>query len=994
MRWARVWARVWAACLTVSLVVSGVWAGHDAAASDADGSPGGLDRIERSDLAPLQYGGRDRKVDLGVGLWAWPLPMDVNGDGVHDLLVSSPGTPYNGLYYYENTGSNAHPLFDRPKRLSNGIEDVAISHVDGKAIVTSPKTVYPDVTRTGFAGGERIAFDGKVHDPGPDGRIRGNQWTYVDYDDDGALDIVVGIGDWTDYGWDDAYDENGNWTNGPLHGYVYLLRNTATTKHPEYAHPVKVEAGGKPIDMYGQPSPVLADFTGDGDLDIITGEFLDTLRFFDNEGSRSAPEYQQGRVLQTDDGKPLKMDLEMIVVSALDWTRDGDVDLVVGQEDGRVALIENTGHVRDGMPVFKAPRFFQQRADLLKFGVLSTPSAVDWDGDGKQDLIAGDSAGRISFIRNIGGGDPPKWAEPVRLRAEGKEIRHQAGPNGSVQGPAEAKWGYTVPVVADWNSDGLPDIVVNDIWGKVVWYENVGTRTDPKLAASRPIEVAWKGKTPKPEWNWWDPKGDRLVTQWRTTPYATDLNKDGLTDLVMLDQEGYLAFYERAERHGKTVLLPGKRIFIGEEGSSRFDQNGDAQPGARGPLQLNTGDAGSSGRRKFTMADWTGDGKLDLIVNNDTNVGLLKNVGTDDHPWVFRDVGSISNGDLAGHTTSPTVVNFDGNSTPDLLIGAEDGHFYYQQWNDAPDTPRTSDPPSALRTLVGSWGFNERRGSRVRDRSGYRNYGVVEGASRIHGYTGGGLKFDGFNDYVDLDYTVGPYLDGAPGITISAWARPETLESGTRRLFGTRIDGGRAGVEVTYDDANGRPRLAVAGRSTATDGYQKVVFATPDLRPGHWHHVAAVLDYQHDGMRLYVDGVRQNPVDDAQASFAEKRYRYGEPTQEDAVGRSPDGSAYARGSLDNVKVWRTPVTHRAVVVDLMRGVIRHYSEFGQMGHGLANRLDRELKSVKRMEQRGRDAKATRDLRAFVRTLSSRQATRHASRAARDQLRTQAERALS
>ena len=38
---------------------------------------------------------------------------------------------------------------------------------------------------------------------------------------------------------------------------------------------------------------------------------------------------------------------------------------------------------------------------------------------------------------------------------------------------------------------------------------------------------------------------------------------------------------------------------------------------------------------------------------------------------------------LAGHTTSPTMVDWDGDSLPDLLIGAEDGHFYYLKNNSA-----------------------------------------------------------------------------------------------------------------------------------------------------------------------------------------------------------------------------------------------------------------------------------------------------------------------
>lgn len=45
---------------------------------------------------------------------------------------------------------------------------------------------------------------------------------------------------------------------------------------------------------------------------------------------------------------------------------------------------------------------------------------------------------------------------------------------------------------------------------------------------------------------------------------AMDWNGDGLTDLIVLDQEGYLAYYERFRTPGGELLLrPGRRIFHG-----------------------------------------------------------------------------------------------------------------------------------------------------------------------------------------------------------------------------------------------------------------------------------------------------------------------------------------------------------------------------------------------------------------------------------------------
>ncbi len=612
-------------------------------------------------------------VDLGVGLWAWPIPVDYDGDGDNDLLVSCPCKPFNGVFLFENrTGKVKFPVFAPPRRLGPAVPNVQPSYPGGKLRVLAPGREL-----AGFRKGE-IHLSWKIHprtvvDPA-DVRVRANQWKYCDFDGDGDLDLVVGVGDWADYGWDRAFDEKGRWTRGPLHGYVYFLENLGTDERPRYADPRKILAGGKPIDVYGMPSPNPADFDGDGDLDIICGEFLDKLTWFENVGTRTKPEYAEGRFLQWG-GRPIRMDLEMIVPVAFDWDGDGDMDLVVGQEDGRVALVENTGKVEGGMPLFLPPRFFRQEADLLKFGALVTPFAFDWDGDGDEDLICGNTAGYLGFLENLDGGDPPRWAAPVLLEAGGKVIRIQAGPNGSVQGPCEAKWGYTVPWVTDWDGDGLPDILVNSILGRVVWFKNVGTRRKPKLAPAAPVRVEWKGATPKPPWVWWRPEEGTLLTQWRTTPAGLDWNGDGLVDLVMLDQEGFLAFFPRVRREGRLLLLPGRRIFRGA-GPSAFDSRHRVRNRRPGLLRLNASRGGRSGRRKICFADWDGDGRLDLLVNS-LNVNFLRNIGEGKGNVTFRDLGPMARKVLAGHTTCPTIVDWDGNGVPDLLIGAEDGHFYF-----------------------------------------------------------------------------------------------------------------------------------------------------------------------------------------------------------------------------------------------------------------------------------------------------------------------------
>lgn len=610
------------------------------------------------DLTRLKYNHPGLTVDLGVGLWAWPLPYDYDEDGDLDLVVSCPDYPYNGVYFFENPGGDKKmPTFKPGVRLASRIKNATLTHVNGKPRLLVPGNEIPLNKGGDFS--QRVKLYNKTVMPGV-GKIRANHWSYIDYEGDGDLDIVVGQGDWSDYGWDNAYNNKGEWTNGPLHGYVFLLANTGTNEKPDFADPVKVQAGGKPIDVYGMPSPNFADFDGDGDLDIICGEFVDGFTFFQNTGSRTKPEYKQGEPLLSA-GAPLKMPLCMIVVTSIDWDADGDIDLIVGQEDGRVALVENTGKTDKGVPSFAEPKFFQQQADEIKFGALVTPVAFDFNGDGKTDIIAGNTAGEIGFIENLTGGESPKWQKPKLLTAGGKTIRIEAGPNGSIQGPAETKWGYTTIDVADWNGDGLPDILANSIWGKVVWYENVGTRSAPKLAAAQPIVVDWEGDAPKPEWNWWSPENGELATQWRTTPLVSDWNNDGRVDLIMLDHEGYLSFYAR-NKNGK--LSPGERIFFNEKGEA---------------LRLNSGIGGRSGRRKLCLTDWDGDGKTDLLVNT-TSASWLRNITpeTGGGKTIFAAEKLLSEKRLAGHTTSPTTIDLNADGRPELLLGAEDGFLYHQ----------------------------------------------------------------------------------------------------------------------------------------------------------------------------------------------------------------------------------------------------------------------------------------------------------------------------
>ncbi|MCX5771705.1 MAG: VCBS repeat-containing protein, partial [Candidatus Hydrogenedentes bacterium] len=135
-------------------------------------------------LQPIKYNNPGLVVDLGVGLWAQPLPCDYDGDGDMDMVVSCPDVPYNGTYLFENTsGKERFPVFERAVRVGPGIKNATISYlVDGWHFLT-PGAHYAsaDFRKSGFEKPVEIPFKPEFHIG------RDNQWKLVDYDGDGAL---------------------------------------------------------------------------------------------------------------------------------------------------------------------------------------------------------------------------------------------------------------------------------------------------------------------------------------------------------------------------------------------------------------------------------------------------------------------------------------------------------------------------------------------------------------------------------------------------------------------------------------------------------------------------------------------------------------------------------------------------------------------------------------------------------------------------------------
>lgn len=623
---------------------------------------GGMTDFER-----MNYNNPGLEVDLEGGIW--PMPMICADDALEIRTRSVPRV------------CTLHFAKKAPYRYSAGAE-----------------------VRSGASRSKYPRTAGCAAPGAPSGAMRRTgDWKdyYADLNGDGTVDCLRLYSDWTKYGAAGpackiVYDEKGYWTTGQVQFDAYVYLREGGIAGGRWAAPRKVlpdDFNAAKEGPWGEGGAVFADFDGDGDVDFVTGDFRSELWYVENVGTRTEPTFAKPRRARDTDGEPLEGDLCMMTVLADDYDGDGKTDVVAGEEDGRVSVFRNTGKLTaDRTPVFEPQRFLRQEADVLTFGCLVTPYAVDWDGDGDLDFICGNSAGYIAFVENLSGPgvERPKWAVPKRMTVKdpkkcrvemwlkGDIIQSRGGDSSSPQGPAEAKWGYTVCTVADWDGDGFLDVMANDIKGSVVWFRNPGQKGATCLEAPQAVEVEWEGAQPRFAWEWRQPpKGKALRAPWRTTPLMHDWDGDGLVDLIMLDTDGHLALYRRAKENGRLVLKPPRPLVHDLSGKPMKFQ------GARG----------GSGRRKFCLCDWDGDGRLDFLING-SNVYALLNRGEKDGKPVFEETRKLARKTLSGHSNCPTVVDFNADGIPDIVSGAEDGNFYYFR------NPRTAARADKVRMLA------------------------------------------------------------------------------------------------------------------------------------------------------------------------------------------------------------------------------------------------------------------------------------------------------
>jgi len=509
-----------------------------------------------------------------------------------------------------------------------------------------------------------------------------------------------------------------------------------------------------------------------------------------------------------------------------------------------------------------------------------TLTTGDLNGDGLFDLVAGTEKGDVMWFPNRGTADQPRF-----FGCHLPEDQH---------GPIDCGW-YAAPFVYDWDSDGLPDLLIGTRTNVIVWWRNIGSRTTPAWehvgfvqADGKPLAVPeapvdeddhgifkvdyynqpWIGDIngdgfvdivtggyttgriflfagtgrdaddiptlalPRPV----EADGHPIDTVWAAAPFVHDFNCDGLPDLVT-------GTWFWSGIHRKP--LPGEGDFlayyanVGTKTDPQFTRR--PFPG-QGALP-----AGAIARP--SAVDFNADGLIDLLVNDGGgNVYPFLNVGDRQSPqWNIRAAPlTVPWGFAKDLDVSVITADLDGDETPECLIGNQvltlrggihspSGEYrgVVNVGGHPIDHPGPGYGDGYLYTWLADWNDDGRADL---------FWGTQQGNIYLH------LK-SATNDPTSFEegelltvYTGEPLRVGPPVVESSAEAKDFTVLQGSRILMATE-DFDRDGlldlmVSETYGNLWFFRRVAIDGRVTLAPGVllAKLPRRTESLVFDDWDH--------------------------------------------------------------------------------------------------------------------------------------------------------------
>jgi hypothetical protein len=298
---------------------------------------------------------------------------------------------------------------------------------------------------------------------------------------------------------------------------------------------------------------------------------------------------------------------------ALDLDNSGVLDLILGDVSfTTMTMLMNGGStVNSNSPMISQDNNYPSSSTPIDMYLFPAAFFVDVDFDGVKDLVVGANARNISenesslrFYKNIGTNSLPNFIHSADNVLQNEMIEHGTG---------------SVPVLFDYNEDGLKDLFVANIFryiptnnkeSTIAMYLNTGTATSPEFTY---IDYNFLNL-------------DQQNYGLKSTPTFGDIDNDGDEDLFIGIENGTLVYYENQSVGTGAVFTSGLVNYQDNNGQP-ISCNGYAHP---------------------QLFDLDNDGLLDLLIGSLTGeIVYYKNIGSPTNPSFALENSQLGNIDLS-----------------------------------------------------------------------------------------------------------------------------------------------------------------------------------------------------------------------------------------------------------------------------------------------------------------------------------------------------------
>lgn len=446
---------------------------------------------------------------------------------------------------------------------------------------------------------------------------------------------------------------------GEYDGNLNFCQNDGTKFKPKWTF---VTGNYAEIDVGENSAPAFCDIDKDGDTDLFIGNAQGAIRFYRNSGTRRNPVWEYAGKLRNHEGEFI--DVGKISTPAFsDIDRDGDPDLVIGNTHGYLAYYQNDS--RDNQIVW---RLVSNRYLSVDVGDLSAPAFADIDADGEQDLFTGISGKRIFFYKKMTRGSKPEFSF-VTTNFDSIEVAR-----------------VTAPAFADIDGDSDLDLCIGQAEGDLAFFINQGNKKQWKFERASEFDL------------------QTIDVGFQCAPALADIDGDIDLDLILGNYKGELALYKNVgyrqkpewhfvKNYFKDIALKdwSTPVFVDIDGDSDLDFFSGSKLGViffyqnqgsksnpvwkKAEYSLDT--PGNPQHTFPAFVDIDADGDFDLFVASSAlGISYLRNIGTSrkaEWKLVTNDFLNLKH----IYRATPHFADIDADGDFDLFMGSRDGTIFF-----------------------------------------------------------------------------------------------------------------------------------------------------------------------------------------------------------------------------------------------------------------------------------------------------------------------------